>query len=99
MRHLASFAVALALIFPLAGEAADGPRSVGGNPPPTLPAPGTSRLPLDAMLHHQPHAGDVARREGATGNNDQDLRRQKQELDALYNDIMARSAPKKEPLH
>jgi hypothetical protein len=56
---------------------------------------GTSRLPLDAMLHHQPRAGDVARREGQAGNDDQDLRRQKEELDALYNDIMARSAPKK----
>ena len=95
MRHLASFAVALALIFPLAAEAADGPRSAGPNPPPALPAPGTSHLPLDAMLHHQPRAADVARREGETGNDDQDLRRQKEELDALYNDIMARSAPKK----
>ena len=99
MRHLASFAVALALIFPLAAEAADGPRSAGPNPPPALPAPGTSHLPLDAMLHHQPRAGDVARREGPSGN-DQDLRREKEELDALYNDIMARSAPKGQaPLH
>ena len=94
MRHLASLALALALVLPLAAQAADA-RSVGGNPPPPLPAPGTSRLPLDAMLHHQPRAADVARREGETGNNEQDLRRQRDELDALYQDIMARSAPKK----
>jgi hypothetical protein len=94
MRHLASFAFALALVLPLSTQAADAPRSLGGNPAPPLAAPGTSHLPLDAMLHHQPRAGDVARREG-TGNNEQDLQRRKDELDALYNDIMARSAPKK----
>jgi hypothetical protein len=68
------------------------------NPHPELPgfskiSRSDNRLPLDAMLHHQPRAGDVARREGETGNNDQDLRREKEELDALYNEIMARSAP------
>ena len=74
----------------------------GGSASPRSGTPltaGTSSLPLDAMLHHQPRAGDVARREGQSGN-DQDLRRQKEELDALYNDIMARSAPKGQaPLH
>jgi hypothetical protein len=97
MRHLASFALSLALAVPLTAQAADAPRSLGTNPPPS--APGISRLPLDAMLHHQPRAGDVARREGETGNDDQDLRRQRDELDALYQDIMARSAPKGQPLH
>jgi hypothetical protein len=73
----------------------------GGSASPRSETPltaGTSRLPLDAMLHHQPRAGDVARREGQSGNDDQDLRRQKEELDALYNDIMARSAPKGQAL-
>ena len=92
MRHLASLAFLVAVILPLAAEAAEAPRIIAGNPP---PAPGNSRLPLDAMLHHQPRAGDVARREGETWNNDPDLRRQRDELDALYQDIMARSAPKK----
>jgi len=95
MRRLASFALAVALALPLAAQAADGS---GGNPTSPLAVPGTSHLPLDAMLHHQPRAGDVARREGETGSNDQNLRRQKEELDALYNDIMARSAPKSQPL-
>ena len=92
MRHLASLAFVLAVILPLAAEAAEAPRTIAGNPPSTF---GNSRLPLDAMRHHQPRAGDVARREGETGNNDQDLRRQRDELDALYNDVMVRSAPKK----
>ena len=98
MRRLSSFALAVALALPLAAQAADGSRSAGGNPTSPLAVPGTSHLPLDAMLHHQPRAGDVARREGETGSNDQNLRRQKEELDALYNDIMARSAPKSQPL-
>ncbi|HEV2546444.1 MAG TPA: hypothetical protein VGU20_03845 [Stellaceae bacterium] len=93
MRHFASFALVLALLRPLAAQAADAPRSLGGNPP--LPAPGTSRLPLDAMLHHQPRAGDVARREEERGDDEQAQKRRQAELDALYNDIMARSAPKK----
>jgi len=68
------------------------------NPHPELPgfpkiSRSDNRLPLDAMLHHQPRAADVARREGETGNNDQDLRHEKDELDALYKEIMARSAP------
>ena len=68
------------------------------NPHPELPgfpkiSRSGNRLPLDAMLHHQPRAADVARREGETGNNDQGLRHEKDELDALYNEIMARSAP------
>jgi hypothetical protein len=99
MRHLASLAVALALILPPTAQAAEAPRSVAAQPAP-LAGSGASRLPLDAMLHHQPSPGDVARREGDTGNNGQDLRRKKDELDALYNDIMARSAPKGQaPLH
>ena len=95
MRHLASLAFALALVLPPAAQAAEAPRGVGAAQPAPPAGPGSSRLPLDAMLHHQPRAGDVARREGETGNNDQDLRRRREELDALYNDIMARSAPKK----
>jgi hypothetical protein len=95
MRHLASYAFALALFLPPAAHAADAPRGVGAVAPAPLTGPGSSRLPLDAMLHHQPRAGDVARREGDTGNNEQDLQRRRDELDALYNDIMARSAPKK----
>jgi hypothetical protein len=74
--------------------------ALGQNPPSRglgQDAPqGISRLPLDAMLHHPPRAGDVARRESdRAGDRDEDLRRRKAELDALYNDIMARSAPKK----
>jgi len=97
MRSLALVGFSVCL---LATPAALAQKGVGASPrsetPPTAAA---SRLPLDAMLHHQPRAGDVARREGPSGN-DQDLRRQKEELDALYNDIMARSAPKGQaPLH
>jgi hypothetical protein len=85
----------------LLAPAAFAQKGNGASPRSEAPlAPGSSRLPLDAMLHHQPRAGDVARREGQSGNDDQDLRRQKEELDALYNDIMARSAPKGQaPLH
>jgi hypothetical protein len=61
----------------------------------TAPGTGTAHLPLDAMLHHQPRAGDVARREGAPGVDEaQEQKRRQAELDALYNDIMRRSAPK-----
>lgn len=95
MRHLASFALALALMLALAAQAAEAPRSEGAVEPAPVAQPGGSQLPLDAMLHHQPRAGAMARREGDRGNTDQDLRRQRNELDALYKDIMARSAPKK----
>jgi hypothetical protein len=95
MRHLASFALALALMLPLAAQAAEAPRSESAAQPAPHAGLESSRLPLDAMLHHQPRAGAVARRESDTGNNDQDLRRRRDELDALYKDIMARSAPKK----
>ena len=98
MRSLALLGFSVCLLATPAALAQKGvSASPGGGAPPTA---GTSRLPLDAMLHHQPRAGDVARREGQSGNDDQDLRRQKEELDALYNDIMARSAPKDQaPLH
>ena len=92
MRRLALVGFSVCL---LTTPAAFAQKGVGASPrSESLLAPGNSRLPLDAMLHHQPRAGDVARREGAAGNDDQDIRRQKEELDALYNDIMARSAPK-----
>ena len=93
MRSLALVGFGVCL---LATPAALAQKGVSASPRSEAPlTAGTSRLPLDAMLHHQPRAGDVARREGQSGNDDQDLRRQKEELDALYNDIMARSAPKK----
>ena len=91
------FALASAPAFAQSADRSDYYATIG-NPHPELPgfpkiSRSDNRLPLDAMLHHQPRAGDVPRREGETGNNDQGLRREKDELDALYNEIMARSAP------
>jgi hypothetical protein len=52
-------------------------------------------LPLDAMRHHQPRAQDVEEREaeqsGAGAAEAQ--RRQRSEVDQLYDDVMRRSAP------
>ena len=91
------FALVTASAFAQSADRSDYYASIT-NPHPELPgfpkiSRSDNRLPLDAMLHHQPRAADVARREGETGNNDQGLRREKDELDALYNEVMARSAP------
>ena len=64
-----------------------------GQPP--VPAAPTSQLPLAAMRHQQPRAAEVNQREAERfGQSDvQRQRRQRAEVDQLYDEIMRRSAP------
>jgi hypothetical protein len=52
-------------------------------------------LPLDAMRHHQPRAQDVEQREAEQSGPGaaEAQRRQRSEVDQLYDDVMRRSAP------
>lgn len=62
--------------------------------PPAPPAP-ASQLPLAAMRHQQPRAAEVNQREAERfGQSEvQRQRRQRAEVDQLYDEIMRRSAP------
>lgn len=96
MRPIAFVGLALSLSLPALAETPD-------RTPPALPAapeaaPAT-QLPLDAMRHHQPRADDVERREierfGRSGSSTETQRRQRSEIDELYDEVMRRSAPPK----
>jgi hypothetical protein len=58
---------------------------------------GTSRLPIDAMLHHQPRRADVRERESARlGEGAVEAQRRRQaDIDEIYDEVMRRSAPPK----
>jgi hypothetical protein len=55
-----------------------------------------SKLPIDAMLHHQPRRSDVQQRElqrYRSQSVEEERQHRQSELDQLYEDVMRRSAP------